>query len=400
MLRLLGPFIVSVLIIIILSLINILLLKYLNKIWWQRKLIRKIAWLLPVAGVIAASIWGTSYITKTIWLSDIGAILTVIVLITLLALIISLPFSGIINSLNRWSLKRSERKNQENLPGFSSDRRKLITAGAALFPIAALSAGGAGISGGSDPARVYLRKIQFANLPPQLEGLRIFHMSDAHLGIYRTLEDIENLMAEAESFKPDMTLFTGDTSDKLEILPDMLKIISSMKSRFGAFGSLGNHEYYRGLPEVLSAYDKSDVVLFRSSGFSFNIGGRTLYLAGSDDPVRMGINVNPFLEKSITAALDGAPSDAFYILMSHRPEALDIAARKGINLTLAGHTHGGQVGIGGHSFWQIFAHDRYLWGEYAIGDKKMYLSSGIGHWLPFRLGCPPEAPVIELTAKS
>jgi len=269
-----------------------------------------------------------------------------------------------------------------------------------LFPIAALTAGGAGISGGSDPARVYLRKMQFDNLPPQLEGLRIFHMSDAHLGIYRTLEDIENLMAQAEMFKPDMTLLTGDASDELKILPDMLKIISSMPTRFGAFASLGNHEYYRGITEVLAAYDKSEVILFRSSGFGFNIGGQTLYLAGSDDPVRMGINVDPILDKSISEALDGAPSDAFYILMSHRPEALDIAAKKGINLTLSGHTHGGQVGFAGQSFWQIFTPDRYLWGEYAVGDNKMYLSSGIGHWLPFRLGCPPEAPVIELTAKA
>jgi predicted MPP superfamily phosphohydrolase len=315
-------------------------------------------------------------------------------------LIVSLPFSGILNSINHLLTRRKKAHKIKDGEIDSDSRRKFIAATATLFPIAALSAGTVGISGGFQPVKVYLRPMSFKNLPPELEGLRILHLSDSHLGIYRTLKDIEEIMQKADEFSPDLTVITGDFADELKILPEALKIVASQKTRFGAFASLGNHEYYRGLPQVLRDYEKSDVVLFRSSGFSFNIKGATLYLAGADDPVRMGINVAPFLKKSINKALDGAPSEAFYLLMSHRPEALDIAAESGIDLTLAGHTHGGQVGMGGRSFWRFFNHDYYFWGEYTKNESRMYLSSGIGHWLPFRLGCPPEAPIIELTTRS
>jgi predicted MPP superfamily phosphohydrolase len=86
----------------------------------------------------------------------------------------------------------------------------------------------------------------------------------------------------------------------------------------------------------------------------------------------------------------------FKILMSHRPDAFDYAASQGINLTLAGHTHGGQIGFMGRSLFDSYWADRYLWGEYRQGRSALYTSSGVGHWFPFRLGCPPEAPIIEL----
>ena len=84
--------------------------------------------------------------------------------------------------------------------------------------------------------------------------------------------------------------------------------------------------------------------------------------------------------------------------MTHRPEGFDPASEMGIELTLSGHTHGGQAGLNGRSLWSAFT-DRYLWGHYAKNGSQMYLSSGIGHWFPFRLGCPTEAPIIELTSK-
>jgi uncharacterized protein len=83
--------------------------------------------------------------------------------------------------------------------------------------------------------------------------------------------------------------------------------------------------------------------------------------------------------------------------MSHRPDAFDHAAVRGIDLTLAGHTHGGQIGMFGRSVFESYWPERYLWGRYERNGSQLYTSAGVGHWFPFRLGCPPEAPVIELT---
>ena len=68
-----------------------------------------------------------------------------------------------------------------------------------------------------------------------------------------------------------------------------------------------------------------------------------------------------------------------------------------MNLTLSGHTHGGQIGLGGRSIFEYLGGPgQYLWGEYNSGSGKLYTSAGVGHWFPFRLGCPAEAPVLVL----
>ena len=136
----------------------------------------------------------------------------------------------------------------------------------------------------------------------------------------------------------------------------------------------------------------------RNSGTTIKIGGAELYVGGADDPVRMGQREKNhlFLQKSVGAAFDGAPSEAFHLLMSHRPEGLDVAAEQGIAFTVSGHTHGAQVGFNGRSVLEPWMPQAYLWGHYRKGGSQLYTSAGVGHWFPFRLGCPPEAPVYVL----
>ena len=84
--------------------------------------------------------------------------------------------------------------------------------------------------------------------------------------------------------------------------------------------------------------------------------------------------------------------------MSHRPMALDYAADRGIPLTLAGHTHGGQIGFNGRSLLYAINPERSMWGQYERRDSKLYVSAGAGHWFPYRLGCPAEIPIYTLTS--
>jgi len=332
-----------------LGLIVIGLLRYLNKEWWKNKIIRWSTYGLVLFGWVAIVIWSTGFRTGNRDIANIGSTLTVVALTVILGLIISLPFSGLFNRLAK--VRKKEEVNQS--------RRKILKSTAVLFPTVAVGLSGTGLTSAHSDARMETLKFKFDDLPDQLDGLRILQLSDTHLGIYKDLDDLEQLISDASDKNPDIVLFTGDISDDLRILPDALKIISSLKTKYGTFASLGNHEYYRGIEDVLRIIGRSEIPLLRNSGTNLNINGADLYISGSDDPRTMGENNNLFLQKSIESALDGAPSEAFHLTMSHRPEALDPASELGVDLVLSGHTHGGQVGLGDRSFFSIFMPDRY-----------------------------------------
>jgi predicted MPP superfamily phosphohydrolase len=92
-----------------------------------------------------------------------------------------------------------------------------------------------------------------------------------------------------------------------------------------------------------------------------------------------------------------AEPGVFRLLLTHRPDAFDAAADCGFDLVLAGHTHGGQIGFGGRSLLDYPGYP-YPWGHYRKRTSQLNTSAGAGHWVPFRLGCPAEAPVVELAA--
>jgi predicted MPP superfamily phosphohydrolase len=125
--------------------------------------------------------------------------------------------------------------------------------------------------------------------------------------------------------------------------------------------------------------------------------GTPLFVGGTDDP-RMLRSPESYgaLRKFVERSLRDAPDGVFRILMSHRSQALDYAAPLGVELVLAGHTHGFQVGHQGRSFFERWMPERYPWGLYRKEGAQLYTSAGVGHWFPFRLGCPPEAPLFTL----
>ena len=124
-----------------------------------------------------------------------------------------------------------------------------------------------------------------------------------------------------------------------------------------------------------------------------------MFLAGIDDPRAMGRMPENFFRKSIDAGFRDQPTDVFTILMSHRPIGFDEAAKHKVELTLAGHTHGGQIGFNGRSLLTVINPGNYMWGLFERGDSKLYVSAGAGHWFPYRIGCPAEIPLYVLTSR-
>jgi predicted MPP superfamily phosphohydrolase len=191
-------------------------------------------------------------------------------------------------------------------------------------------------------------------------------------------------------------LITGDIADNIQLLPDTLSLINGLSPPLGTFAILGNHEHFRGIGQVREMFSQSPVPLFVNEGTHCARGETSLFIGGVDDPRTMGADHREFFTRAVDAALQESLNDEFKILMSHRPDAFDYAADCGVRLTLAGHTHGGQVGWFGRSLFERLSPESYLWGDYRKGSSHLYTTSGVGHWFPFRLGCPQEAPIIEL----
>jgi len=129
-------------------------------------------------------------------------------------------------------------------------------------------------------------------------------------------------------------------------------------------------------------------------------GQRPFYLMGVDYPweniARSGINVSDSRRKQFFASANqDVPHDAFKVLIGHHPDIVFDGFDARIPLTLAGHTHGGQVVIAGKSLLSSY---HYMRGLYRENGVYGYVSSGAGHWFPFLLGCPPEISVFTLKA--
>jgi hypothetical protein len=194
-----------------------------------------------------------------------------------------------------------------------------------------------------------------------------------------------------------MVVVTGDVADDLNELGPCLDILSMLKPRHGIYACLGNHEYIAGIDEVLEIYNRGPVSLLVRTGRSIAVGGARLFVAGSDDQEAFH-GAMGMLEESITQAAAQSTIEDFRLLLCHRPNGFPIAARNGFDLTLSGHTHGGQVGVKSRSIADMLAVEKYAWGSYAIDQKRLYTTSGLGQWFPFRLQCPREAALIVLEA--
>ena len=384
-----------ILTILFFGLLQILFLRIFAKDWWKNKKIRYFSYLLPTIGIISFVIWRVASYNSFGIISFLGAVVGITVFIVEVCLVLSHPISGFLKFVN--FLFEFFRKDKSAEPTqIDITRRKILYSTATAVPYIAVASGASGVVRSFSSANVYLKPIAFENLPDDLNGFRILHLSDLHLHYYVTLSDLENVLLEAEKFKPDIVLVTGDIADDLDLLPDTLKMIDQFKTPYGSMATLGNHEYFRGIGTVLHLFEKSPVPLFVNKGQTIQVGKSSLFIGGIDDPRHMGAKEVAFFRDTIDKTLQDEHGSDFKVLMSHRPDALDYSAKVGIDLTLAGHTHGGQMGFKGRSVLESYFPDRYLWGDYSIDKSKLYTSSGMGHWFPFRLGCPAEAPIIEL----
>lgn len=255
--------------------------------------------------------------------------------------------------------------------------------------------------------RLELKHITFTSpdLPPYFDGYRLVQITDFHLGSFPPGNDFVQKVVDATSNEePDMILFTGDlVNNQASEVEPYLDTLGQLHASDGIYSIWGNHDYCEyGNNHSIGALKRNRRMLY---GYQESLGWHQLMnehhvvshgmasiaVIGVENPGQP-----PFTNRSnLKKAMKGLNPDMFKILLSHDPHhwRREVVGKK-IQLTLAGHTHAGQLKIGK---WTPARMAFKEWGgAYRIGEQMLYVSSGIGGSFPFRLGAWPELTVITL----
>jgi len=241
----------------------------------------------------------------------------------------------------------------------------------------------------ADSLTVEKVQIRLKRLPKNLDGLRLVHLSDIHHSPFTSLEHISRAVEIANELKPDMFVLTGDfVSHEAEYIVPMAQAMGRLKSEFGTFACLGNHDHRTDAQMVTDSLRAENIRVLINEGFRFSARGASVWLCGVDDYM-VGLT-------DLRAALRGSFPDEMKMLLAHNPKILYRAARASVDLMLSGHTHGGQVRLRDEEK-KILPRSKFASGLYRRKDSQMYITRGIGTVvLPVRFGCPPEISLIEL----
>ena len=239
---------------------------------------------------------------------------------------------------------------------------------------------------------VHQHEVSIPNWPAELDGIRIGHLTDLHLGDLMPKDRAAaaaGLLADREL---DLVAFTGDAVD-LEHggIDDFFRALASVPAPLGHYLVLGNHDHLDDADAVVAAARDAGITVLLDEAISVETDrGRSLRIGGVDWAKRLP----ECSEKVALIAGDGEqPCD---LLLSHNPKSFIEATRLGIPLTLAGHTHGGQVALKGRPDRNLAVAHRLSAGFYERSGGVLVVSTGIGAWFPLRVHCPPEIVVLDV----
>lgn len=370
------------------TLVDAYLLRRFHPRWWRVRAVRAVLVGITAVGLAGSLAWFYSFGPRPDlagWLGEVAFAALVLQGTLAVSLILAALF-------------RRLRPDGSGVPEFDPRRRRLLQGGLAAVPLLAAGTSAAGVAGAAVRPRIRRVPVYVPDLHPDLDGFRILQVSDLHLAVFVDLGDLDQLLRDAAGLRVDLLAVTGDLADDLRQVPRALERLAAYPATHGAWGVLGNHEYGCGVEGFLEAYAHSSVRLLRDQAVDLRVGDAVLRLGGLDDPSRAPWSQRgeTFFAPRLRRLFGDAAAADFRLLLSHRPDALTWADAAGVDLILAGHTHGGQVGFAGRSLLWLPWRYPYPWGRYRSGTAQLYTTSGAGHWFPFRLGCPTEVPLVEL----
>ncbi len=252
-------------------------------------------------------------------------------------------------------------------------------------------------------------------VPLEFDEFRIAAVSDLHCN--EIGKDNRSLIECIRKLEPDIIVCAGDMiTDYSKNMDVALELLYRLSREFDIYYSYGNHELKLGINRRTHARYIRYRDALRSLGINF-LNNRSLYITRKNERIRItGLNIKmSYYQKIyrhqeimpddyINSLIGRAKEDDFNILLAHNPEYFREYAKWNADVVISGHVHGGMVvlpyigGVISPSF-RLFPH--YDFGEYTMGNSKMYLSRGLGsHTIPVRIFNPPEIMSITLRRSS
>ncbi|WP_119268521.1 metallophosphoesterase [Taklimakanibacter deserti] len=284
-----------------------------------------------------------------------------------------------------------------------------------------LALSGAAVTGyafGIEPGFL-LRVQRYALTPPGWPTdfkLRIAALADIHVGEpYMSLRHVERVVETANALNPDLVLLLGDYAaghrwvTRKVTIKDTASVLARLKAPLGAHAILGNHDWWddrqaqkrRAGPCLYrTALEAAGFPVYENDGVRLVHQDKHFWLLGLADQLAFIEGRGRFAGiDDLDATLARVTDDAPVILMIHEPDAFTKVPSR-VALTLAGHTHGGQVRLFGYSPVVPSAYgNRFAYGHVVEDDRHLIVSGGLGcSILPVRFGVPPEIDLIELGA--
>jgi len=273
-------------------------------------------------------------------------------------------------------------------------RRQFISGSIALgaSAIVLLASGISVINYNSKPF-VNRINVPLAGLPKIFNGFKIVQISDLHIGQLMTKSKLEEIVQQVNNLNPDVIAITGDLADgSTKSLLNEVTSLKYLKAKYGVFFVTGNHEYYNGVENWIIEIEKMGIKVLGNENIEIIDGNDSFYIAGVNDH-----EAKRFGEKhaaDFKLALSGVAENKNVVLLAHQPIAVREAAKYGVDLVLAGHTHGGQI-------WPfkylVYLQQPYIKGFYDYENTKLYVNQGTGCWgPPMRLGTKNEITEVIL----
>jgi len=281
------------------------------------------------------------------------------------------------------------------IPVHSPARRALLQSGTAAVVGAPFALTGFGAFVERTNFRVREIDVPISDLHPDLSGIRLLQLSDIHLSPFLSESEFARVIDASNELRASAALITGDLiSVAGDPLDACLRQLKRLKTTAGIYGCMGNHERYSDVEDYTEREGaRLGIQFLRSRRTTLEFGGAAINLAGVD---YQSVQNKPLYLRGAEKLLrPGMPN----ILLSHNPDVFPVAVRKGFDLTVAGHTHGGQVTV------EILAQTLniarfatpFVSGYYSRNGRSLYVTRGIGTiGLPARIGAPPEITLIRL----
>jgi predicted MPP superfamily phosphohydrolase len=250
-----------------------------------------------------------------------------------------------------------------------------------------------------EPNRLVFHRVtlELPHWPAPLRGFRVALMSDLHVGsLYWDVAHVRQLVEETNRQQPDLILLAGDyTINGVKFgtwtaPEDIAEALGGLRAPYGTIAVLGNHDWWNRRRRIRRAFTDAGITVLEDEVQAITTEKGRFFVVGLADAM-MG---HPDIPGTIAKVPAGEP----FLVLVHEPDVFpEIDARA--SLTMAGHTHGGQVWLPllGRLVVPSEYGQRYAVGHVVEEGRHLYVTSGVGTSIaPVRFGVPPEVVLLEL----